>query len=179
VRIRPADETDLAALVNELGQEPFFVDRLKRQANDLGLLLTAWLGDRPIGDVYLWLEPAEEQPIREHLPRTPLLTHLEVHPAYRNRGTGTELIRATEKEAANRDHDQLALGVELHNHHAMRLYQRLGYREWSYSTVECFALDDGAGSRTPEVCRIMFKHLQRGNAIARPGQAMTALSRHL
>lgn len=159
VRIRPAEIADLEALIKELGQEPYFTDRMKRSADGLGFLLTAWLRDRPVGDVYLWLEPAEELPIREHLPETPLLTHLEVHPAYRNRGTGTDLVGAAEKELANRGHVQVALAVEIENQAARRLYDRLGYKVWPHSTVECLALDNGIGYRKPEICYVMVKRL--------------------
>lgn len=159
VRIRPAEPTDLAALVEELDQRLYFTDRLARQASGRGVLLTAWRDRRPIGDVYLWLEEAEERPIREHLPDTPLLTHLEVHRDYRNRGTGTDLVGAAEKELANCGFAKVALAVEIGNHDAKRLYHRLGYEEWEHSTVECLALDDGTRSRRTEVCRIMVKRL--------------------
>ena len=171
LRIRPAERTDLAALTEELGQRPFFTDRLDRQADGRGLLLTAWLRNRPIGDVYLWLEPAEEQPIRDHLPGTPLLTHLEIHPDHRKRGTGTQLISAAERVLADRGHPQVALAVEQHNFDAMRLYRRLGYREWAHSTVECLALSDGNTPPKAETCRIMVKQLSRVEVSRLPGQA--------
>jgi GNAT superfamily N-acetyltransferase len=159
LRIRPARNVDLAALSEELGQGPFFTDRLERQAAGLGLLLTAWRDNRPIGDVYLWLEPAEEQEIRERLPETPLLTHLEIHPEHRKRGFGTRLAKAAAQELADRGHHQVALGVDLGNHDAMRLYRRLGYREWAHPPIPCFTFADGDGRREIEICRIMVKRL--------------------
>lgn len=162
LRIRPAERTDLAALTEELGQRPFFTDRLNRQQDGRGLLLTAWLDNRPIGDVYLWLEPAEERPIRDHLPGTPLLTHLEIHPDHRKRGAGTMLIDAAEQALTDRGHEQVALAVEHRNQAAMRLYHRLGYREWPHSTVVCFALSDGDKPPVAETCRIMVKRLSHG-----------------
>jgi ribosomal protein S18 acetylase RimI-like enzyme len=159
LHIRPARAEDVAALVEELGQRRFFADRLERQASGRGLLLTAWQDDRPVGDVYLWLEPAEELEIRERLTGTPLLTHLEVHPALRQRGFGTELIRAAEHELADRGHDQVALAVEVTNHGAMRLYRRLGYEEWDHPPISCFALADDRGPRMVEICRVMVKQL--------------------
>jgi len=157
--IRRAKPTDLAALTEELGQRPFFTDRLTRQSDGKGVLLTAWLNNRPIGDAYLWLEEAEERPIRDHLPKAPLLTHVEIHPDYRNRGHGTKLITAAEEELADLEHPLVALAVERDNHDAMRLYHRLGYREWAHPMVECLTFANGSGIRKPEICRVMVKHL--------------------
>jgi GNAT superfamily N-acetyltransferase len=157
LHIRPARDSDLGALVEELDQRPFFADRLERQASGRGLLLTAWQDDRPIGDVYLWLEPAEEPEIREHLPRTPLLTHLEVHREHRQQGVGTELLKAAEQQLTA--HDQVALAVEKDKDRVLRLYHRLGYREWSHPPILCYALADGTGNREAEICRIMVKQL--------------------
>jgi GNAT superfamily N-acetyltransferase len=159
LRIRPAEATDLAALTEELGQAPFFTDRLNRQAKGHGLLLTAWLNTRPIGDVYLWLEEAEEAPIRHHLPDTPLITHLEIHPCHRRQGSGTKLMGVAEHELTKLGHNLVALAVEQTNKDAMRLYVRLGYREWPHSTVECLTMADNTGPRISETCHIMIKHL--------------------
>lgn len=157
--IRPAEPTDLAALTEELGQRPFFTDRLARQADGRGVLLTAWLNNRPIGDAYLWLEPAEEEPIREYLPETPLLTHVEIHPHHRRQGHGTALITTAERELVNLRYRRVALAVEQYNLDATRLYHRLGYREWAHSTVECHSFADGTGLDEAETCRIMVKRL--------------------
>jgi GNAT superfamily N-acetyltransferase len=160
LRIRPAEATDLVALTEELGQGPFFTDRLDRQANGRGLLLTAWLtNNRPIGDVYLWLEEAEEEPIRHHLPDTPLITHLEIHPDHRRQGSGTKLVRAAEQELAELGHNLVALAVEETNKGAMRLYHRLDYQEWPHPTIECLTMADATGFRKSETCLIMVKHL--------------------
>ncbi|WP_367115209.1 GNAT family N-acetyltransferase [Actinophytocola sp.] len=142
-----------------MGQQLFFADRLSRQDQGLGRLLTAWQDSHPVGVVYLWLEPAEEPEIREHLLDTPLLTHLETHAAHRARGIGTRLIKAGEKWLYAKGYDRVALAVDVNNVRAARLYARLGYREWPYSTVECMSLTDGDGPRNIEICHIMVKPL--------------------
>src|SRR5213078_2797357 len=86
--VRPARSADLESFAAALGGHGFLTDRLNRQRNGRGVLFLAWLGCRPAGDVYLWLEEAEEWPIRRHLPGVALITHLEVDPALRNRGIG-------------------------------------------------------------------------------------------
>ncbi|QFU90437.1 GNAT family N-acetyltransferase [Amycolatopsis sp. YIM 10] len=159
LRIREAGSADLPQLTHVMGQEPYFTDRLSRQKDGLGRLLVAWQDDRPVGVVYLWLEPAEEAELREHLPDTPLLTHLETHVEHRARGIGTSLVRAAEQWLTEKGYDRVALAVETTNDRAARLYARLGYREWPHSTVRCLSLTDSAGRRNVEICRIMVKPL--------------------
>ena len=161
LRIRRARATDLDVLIGELGQQRFFDDRFSRQSKRLGMLLTAWRGVRPIGVIYLWLEDAEEAELREHLPDTPILNHLEIHPEHRGKGAGTKLIKAAERRLRKLGFHQVALAVEITNRQATRLYQRLGYEEWPYPNVECYSLTDGDGERRVEVCRIMVKTLRR------------------
>jgi GNAT superfamily N-acetyltransferase len=157
--IRPARPDDLGALAEALGQAQFFLDHLARQADGRGVLLSAWQGDAPKGDVYLRLEPAEEPEIRDQLPDVPLLTHLEVVPGYRNRGIGTRLIRAAERYLREGGHNRVALAVEVTNTDAARLYKRLGYRDWSHAPVVCYAwLPDGR-DRRPEICYVLVKRL--------------------
>ncbi|MET8765307.1 GNAT family N-acetyltransferase [Lentzea sp. NPDC004782] len=161
MRIRPAQPDDLPSLVGRLGQEGYFADRLERQDAGHGVLLTAWRAGVVVGVVYLWLEPAEEPEIRTHLPDTPLVTHLEIHPDYRRRGAGTRLIRAAEELLAHRGYDEVALAVEVGNTDAADLYARLGFREWPHSLVECFAPSDGNGHRVAEICKVLVKSLER------------------
>jgi GNAT superfamily N-acetyltransferase len=157
--IRPARPDDLTSLIQRLGQARFFADRLDRQSNKHGVLLTAWRDGLVIGDVYLWLGPAEEPEIREHLPRTPLITHLEIHPEHQRMGVGTMLIRAAEKLLVERGYDKVALAVELNNRVAAKLYDQLGYRDWAYQPIECYSLGDLNGHRRVEICNVMVKSL--------------------
>lgn len=157
--IRPARPDDLTPLTRRLGQARFFVDRLDRQSMGRGVLLTAWHRGLVVGDVYLWLEPAEEPEIREHLPGTPLVTHLEIHPEHRRQGVGTSLIGAAEQWLADKGYDEVALAVEVTNRAAAKLYLRLGYQEWPHHLVECYSLGDHNGHRQREICRVMVKAL--------------------
>lgn len=161
LRIRRARPTDLDVLIRELGQRRFFADRFSRQRHGRGMLLTAWRGIRPIGVIYLWLEAAEEVELRENLPGTPLLNHLEIHADHRGGGMGTQLINAAERRLRKLGFRQVALAVELTNKRAAKLYSRLGYREWPHPTISCYSLTDGSGQRHAEICRIMVKPLHR------------------
>lgn len=157
--IRPARPDDLTSLIQRLGQARFFADRLDRQTDQRGVLLTAWRAGLVIGDVYLWLEPAEEPEIREHLPGTPLVTHLEIHPEHRRQGVGTSLIGAAEQLLTVAGHDQVALAVEVTNRAAAKLYTRLGYQEWPHPPVKCYSPGDDNGHRRVEICNVMVKPL--------------------
>ncbi|MCR3748949.1 Acetyltransferase (GNAT) family protein [Lentzea californiensis] len=123
------------------------------------MLLTAWQGDVVVGDVYLWLEEAEEPEIQAHLPGTPLLTHLEVHSDLRRKGVGTRLIRAAERLLAGRGYRDVALAVVVGNVDVERLYTRLGFQEWPHGHVKCYASSDGNGHRAAEICTVLVKDL--------------------
>jgi GNAT superfamily N-acetyltransferase len=163
VQIRPAQKADLAALVAMLADEDFFTDRLARQAEGNGLLLTAWKGNLPVGVVYLWLEPADEPEVREHLPGVPLLNHIEVHRDHRNQRVGTRLLAEAEDWLSKLKHNQVVLAVRIDNDDARRLYERLGYKEWPHSTVVCISvvrLTDGTRKHCPETCYMLVKQLR-------------------
>jgi GNAT superfamily N-acetyltransferase len=165
--IRRADRTDLPAIVAALGQEKYFTDRLIRQAYGHGLLLVAWKHGCVVGDVYLWLAPAEEPELRALLPNVPLLTHLEVVPERRNEGIGTQLLRTAEQWLHAAGHRRVALGVNLDNHAAQRLYSRLGYVEWPHgelATTETVYHPDGKRKLRPEVCLVMVRQLGRNGS---------------
>lgn len=165
-QVKPVDPDgpDLEELILELGQRDYFNDRISRHKADRGLLLIAWLDGRPAGDVYLWLEPAEESAIRCHLDGVPLLTHLEVRADLRCRGIGTRLIAAAERELVERGESRVALAVEEKNTRATALYTRLGYRNWGRPSVECHPYDDGA----VELCHVLVKDLVVPSGGTRP-----------
>ncbi|MEV4286579.1 GNAT family N-acetyltransferase [Nonomuraea bangladeshensis] len=160
--IRQAVRADLSPLVRSLGQEHYFHDRLALQDAGHGFLLVAWEREVAVGDVYVWLAPAEEPELRAHLPGVALLTHLEVAAPRRNEGIGTELLWAAEERLLAEGHDRVVLGVDLDNHDAQRLYRRRGYAEWPHgpvATTEVVYHADGTRERRPEICRIMIRHL--------------------
>jgi hypothetical protein len=76
--VRSASNADLAALVAVLGERHWFTDRLARQQRGGGVLLVAWLDGRPVGEVFVECEPANEPEVRRQLPGVPRLDHLEV-----------------------------------------------------------------------------------------------------
>jgi GNAT superfamily N-acetyltransferase len=161
--IRVAGQQDLPLLEKALGQVEYFEDRLRQQDRGCGVLLVAWSDDRtPVGDVYVRIEDADEFQLRTYLPGVPLLHHLEVQVDERNRGIGTRLVAAAEQWLIGRGYGQLAFGVEIHNVAALRLYRRLGYRDWGHGRVECSCeLPRAGGGRThgTETCNVFVKDL--------------------
>jgi GNAT superfamily N-acetyltransferase len=162
LEIRPASDADLATLVAVLGERHWFTDRLARQQRGGGVLLVAWLEGRPVGEVFLECEPANEPEVRQQLPGVPRLDHLEVLGPLWGQGIGTALIRAAEDTARQLGHERIALGVGLDNPKAWQLYERLGYADWGHGTVVGTWVeypDDGLPVTVSEVCDMLIKRL--------------------
>ena len=163
IDVRIARPENLPVLVSFFGQREYLVDRLARQEAGLGLLLTAWVEERPVGGVYLRMEPAEEPEIRQHLPGVPLLNHLEVLEEWRGRGIGTRLVTEAEQLLSEAGKDRVALAVEVSNSDAERLYVRLGYVHWKHPPATCFTeimAEEGRHTSYPETCFVLSKYLR-------------------
>lgn len=158
--VRTAGVGDLQPLTSALGDNGHFPDWLHRQRAGRGELLVALVSGRHVGTVYLWLEDADELPIRRHLPGVPLLRHLRVSGPYRRRSIGTKLIAVAEHRLRDTGHDRVAIAVDVHNTEAIRLYTRLGYHDWGHGTVECHPIDAELGEM--ELCAVLVKPLLNG-----------------
>lgn len=138
----------------------FFRDRWWRQQRGRGALFVALLDGRVVGTVYLWLEKAEEPLIAAKLEDVPLLTHLKVHPDFRNQGIGTRLVEEVEAGVRRLGGDRVALAVEENNVDAKRLYDRLHYTEWGYGFVDCYKdVKLLGGESEPEKCYVLTKQV--------------------
>jgi len=161
LEVRRTTDHELPALVEAFGQEWFFKDRLSRQHEGRGELLVAWLGRRPVGNVYLWLDQADEPELQHHLPGVPLLNHIEVHEPHRRQGYGRAIVLGAERAVwLWHRHDRIALAVVPTNVDAARLYRRLGYEDWGRGSIEAAVIrPDGAERGETEDCMIMTKSL--------------------
>lgn len=99
------------------------------------------------------------------------LWQLTVHPAWRSRGLGTLLVRATEQRIRARGLQWAELSVEEDNPRARALYERLGYvayaREpdtWLQET------QDGSTVRYETMCTLMRRDLHEPSAA--PGRSV-------
>ncbi|MGW3959465.1 GNAT family N-acetyltransferase [Amycolatopsis sp. NPDC005003] len=161
-KIRLAQSADLESFVAAFGDRAFFEDRFERQQEKHGQLLLGWLDSRLAGVVYLWLADAEEKPIRDHLPRVPLITHLEVHEDLRKNGVGKALVGEAERRLLEKGHYRVALAVRTDNDDAARLYKNLGYEDWGHGEVICLARTtspDGTVQIEEEVCHVLVRDL--------------------
>lgn len=84
--------------------------------NDRAYYLVAKVDGRAIGYIGIWLVAGEGH-----------ITNVAVHPEYRRRGVGHELLESVEKLAKERGIRRLTLEVRQSNETAKRLYRRLGY----------------------------------------------------
>lgn len=163
VRIETATTRDVLGCVTEAADQRFYLDRLRR-GPDRGRPFLAFVGTVAVGHVYLRLEDAEEEELREHLPKAPLLQRLRVFQPYRLRGYGRELVAAAETAALDADRGQIALGIDDDAPEPVGFYRRMGYEEWQHGLVETFKeeYEEGGWVRRPEFCRIFAKELRTG-----------------
>lgn len=127
-QIRPMTRADVPTLVSALGapQGAYYESRLTLN----GVVLVAVLDGEPVGAVFLSWDPPEEPEVRAELPDVALLYRIEIRADMRRRGIGTILIHAAHALLRAHGHQRVALGVDLTNKDAIRLYERLGYEEW-------------------------------------------------
>ncbi len=79
------------------------------------------------------LVTSKYEPVRQLLGGFPEMNALEGRPP--GHGTGTALIARAEQTARTLGAAMIGLAVEVSNHGAHRLYQRLGYRDWGHGLV--------------------------------------------
>lgn len=100
--------------------------------SDVRLLVAVGPQDLPLGELFLHLKTSTEA----------VVDTVCVHGPVRGIGVGTLLMMAAEREAASSGRRRISLGVEAANEGAIRLYERLGYRQ-----IVSSELGDGAMSR--------------------------------
>lgn len=163
IRVRRATAKDKPALTRfDPDKDPeYFVDRLKRQQAGRGILLVAWRNRQPVGNMFLWLDVADEPEIQENLPGVPLLQRARVVESLRGLGIGTKMMMEAEEILKGLGLDRVALAVEPSNVDALRLYTRLGYQDWGYGPVSCVPRKPKPGHKALEVewCLILEKRL--------------------
>jgi len=84
--------------------------------NDRAYYLVAKVNDRAVGYIGIWLVAGEGH-----------ITNVAVHPEYRRRGIGHQLLTAVERLASERGVTRLTLEVRVSNEAAQSLYRKLGY----------------------------------------------------
>jgi ribosomal protein S18 acetylase RimI-like enzyme len=140
--IRPIEERDLPAL--EWDGTYIHFRRLFRQAYEdmrIGtrqlLMMECKTTGEMIGQVFI--QGTSSDPRYADGAKRGYLYALRVKPAFQNRGLGTRILEAAEKELRRRGMNTASIGVEKNNPRARALYERRGYRiiaddpgRWSY-----------------------------------------------
>lgn len=170
VSFRLASETDLLVFDTEPNRHGMLRERLARQHDGRGELWMAFLGNEPVGYVFLWFDEAEEPIVRERLEDVPLIMNLWIHEDYRNRGYGRRLVSRVEDRLRELEFSQVALGVGHDNTVAIRMYDRLGYSPWDVSpqihTIRVeFGHDGSVLASEDETCDVYVKDLARVTAL--------------
>lgn len=153
---RPPDLDGLARVFPDL--DGYY----RARAQQVGVLLVARVGHRPVGAVFVSTDAAHEPEIIRRLGPVPMLHKLMVAEHVRGRLVGTRLVTAAERLLRGRGRRRVAVGVDIENERAARLYLRLGYREWAYGlldTIREHVDDHGKIIIVPDECHVFVKNL--------------------
>lgn len=137
--IRPCgeDEVDvLEAAIPSPGRSRYHHKRYELQLAGLSTYLVAWDGAVPVG--HLNLRRMSGAPgVAARLGEVPEINALGVWPPERrNQGIGSALVLDAERRVRDAGGSRIGLGVAVENDAARRLYERLGYVDWGFGTVE-------------------------------------------
>ncbi|QSP94156.1 ribosomal protein S18-alanine N-acetyltransferase [Marinobacter salinisoli] len=148
ITLRQAVLADLDSLVR-LEQDCFREDRLSRRSFRRFLeqprdrLIVATVGSELIGYCLVLMHAAT---------RLARIYSIAVSPSVRGQGAGEKLIRQAEQDAADAGRILMRLEVREDNHAAIKLYKRLGYRQ--FGTYRDYYEDHGNALRFER--RILF-----------------------
>ncbi len=129
IEIRPLAAGDVDAVSGSLRHRVVVADRLDRQRRGECLYAIAWDRGQPSGQALLHWRRPPALAVRPDLDALPYLEDLFVLPAKRRRGIATLLLDACLGAAGARGHPAITLAVNVENHGARRLYDRLGYQQ--------------------------------------------------
>jgi GNAT superfamily N-acetyltransferase len=132
-----------------------------------GAVLVAEAQSHLLAAVFVSTGTPTENEIVERLGDVPMLHRLIVAAEHRRQLIGTRMIAAAETMLRDAGHSLLAVGVDLGNDGAARLYRRLGYTEWPHGVLKTFREhgdENGNVIVTPDECRVFVKDLSTEEA---------------
>lgn len=167
VAVRPLTPAELPLVERALPTEDATAHarRLAEQQSGAAIYLVAWLGERPVGHTLLrWGGSGSAALLlrSEQAAAHPYIEALAVHPAYRSRSIGSQIVAVAERAAARRGFRQIGLAVTLENVRARALYERLGYRDAGFGDLPShWSYVDRGGKRHVEIeiCVYLVKDL--------------------
>jgi len=172
VDVRPIAADELASVQKTLPPEhpEAHVRRLADQRSGQVTYLVAWHEGRALGHVLVRWGGTTNPELLWKLGRPvdhPYVEALLVHPAYRCRSIGSQLLGAAERLVHARGYQRIGLAVAVENVLARALYNRLDYAEAEVGDfVNYWSYVDEAGREVSEteICRYLVKPLTSGAA---------------
>ena len=120
---------------------------------------------RPVGHVLIRWRGSSNPAVRAAMSRRgrhPYLEDLLVHPEFRSRSIGSQLLDAAEREALAHGYRQVGLAVALENVRARALYERQGYRDaeiGQFASRSSYLDGDGRLQTRVEMCVYLMKRV--------------------
>jgi GNAT superfamily N-acetyltransferase len=108
------------------------LERFAMQESGQATYLLAWRGVELAGRCTV-LAVSKYDEVRHLFGEFPEMNALEARPP--GQGTGTAIIAAAEQAAGRLGAGLIGVAVEIDNHGARRLYERLGYGDWGHGLV--------------------------------------------
>ncbi|MFF4252972.1 GNAT family N-acetyltransferase [Streptomyces sp. NPDC001663] len=155
---RAADVPLLDRYMGATAATSFHARRFARQEAGECTYLVAWLDGRPVGHTEMRWIGCDAPEVTVDCPE---IGGLGVWPEeLRSRGIGTQLIRAAEELARERDLPVVGIGVGRDNPRAATLYARLGYRPVvDYLDRYTYVGTDGVEHECVDPCTFLTKRL--------------------
>ena len=127
--------------------------------------LVAWADGRALGHVLVRWGGATNPELRWRLDEQdghPYVEALLVHPSFRSRSVGSQILDAAEALVQRRGLDRIGLAVAVENGRARALYERLGYRDLGigeFGNAWSYVDEDGNEVAESEICAYLVKDL--------------------
>ena len=178
VEVRPLAADELADIQQSLPPEhpEAHVRRLADQRAGRVTYLVAWADGRALGHVLVRWGGTTNPELRwllETRERHPYVEALLVHPAYRSRSVGSQILTAAEASVRERGFRRIGLAVAVENGRARALYERLEYRDLGLGEFgNAWSYVDEAGNEVAqsETCVYLVKELAGQTGEERDGE---------
>ena len=143
------------------------VRRLADQRSGRVTYLVAWADGRAVGHTLVRWGGTTNPELRWLLygrPAHPYVEALFVHPSFRSRSVGRQILDAAEAEARSRGHRTIGLAVATDNPRARALYETCGYRDQGlgeFASSWSYVDERGEEIAENEICTYLVKDLVR------------------
>jgi GNAT superfamily N-acetyltransferase len=166
VEVIPLSEESLQAVEQRIafdwGNPCKHRNRLREQQSGKAAYLIAWYEKQAIGHALVkWDGPAHHA-IAARLDNCAEIEDLFVHPSYRSRGVGFQLLSCAEQMAKQRRFPIIGLGVAVDNSGARRLYEHKDFKDTAlgeYTSRWPWRDQDGNEQWAEETCCYLIKRL--------------------